>query len=73
MRKIEISDELYKYLMDERFGDCAEAWYTAQIKMNPNDLDDQIKRIIEERDVWQSATYRQYTFSKTYPWSDDKE
>lgn len=70
MKTIEVSDELYEYLKEVRYNDGAEAWYTEQIKLDLDNLDDAIKRIIEDRDLWIAALDGKLTSNKTYPWDN---
>ena len=67
---IEISDELYEYLKDLRHADGAEAWYTAQIKLDLDDMDATIKDIIVSRDMWMAVEDGKLTSNKTYPWNN---
>jgi len=70
MKTLEISEELYEYLKHSRYNDCAEAWYTAQLKLDLNNLDETIKSIIEDRDNWKAACLDdKLRASETYPWS----
>jgi len=70
MKTIEISEELYEYLKKARYNDCAEAWYTAQLKLDLDDLDEAIKFIIEDRDNWKAACLDdKLKASEIYPWS----
>jgi len=64
MKTIEISDELYEYLKDLRHADGAEAWYTAQISLDLDDMDATIKDIIMSRDTWIALE----DFQPEYPW-----
>jgi len=68
MKIIEISDELYEYLKDLRHADGAEAWYTAQIKLDLDDMDAMIKNIIKDRDMYVAWIDNKLTSTKVYPW-----
>ena len=70
MRTIEISNELYEYLKDLRHADGAEAWYTAQISLDLDDMDATIKSVIEDRDMYVAWTDNKLTSNKTYPWGN---
>lgn len=69
MKTIEISDELYEYLKKLRHDDCAEAYYTANLELDLDDLDACIKDVIESRDIWASATEGYMLGFKRYPWT----
>ena len=68
MKTIEISDELYEYLKDLRHADGAEAWYTAQISLDLDDMDAMIKNIIKDRDMYVAWIDNKLTSTKVYPW-----
>jgi len=69
MKTIEISDELYEYLKELRYRDCAEAYYTASLNLDREDLDACIKGVIESRDMWIAAAEGYLRQPKDYPWS----
>ena len=68
MKTIEISDELYEYLKDLRHADGEEAWYTAQISLDLDDMDATIKDVIRDRDMHVSWIDNKLTSNKIYPW-----